>query len=169
MGLLDSPKNRVSANFKLTQLSFMTHPAQIVAFCQGLAPDERAAVMKGIDSAFKWQPVAQIAQAMFPTYYSGGVSEEALDLVKGGQVSGGVELMRQQNQYTAPPSFGFTPAQQAALSFAWVVLNALNQPATGAAAAASVRASGPANGFCSQCGKPVESGSRYCPGCGSRL
>ncbi len=166
MGLLDSVKNRLSANLKLTQISYMSHPAQIVAFCQGLAPDERTAIMNGIDSAFKWQPVAQIAQAMFPSYYSGGVSAEALDLVKGGQVSGGIELMRQQNQYYAPPSYGFTPAQQASLSFAWVVLNALNQQA---GAAPPARPGAPANHFCSQCGKPIDSGARFCTHCGSRL
>jgi hypothetical protein len=156
--MFDSLKNRVSANVKVTQLSYMMHPDQIVTFCRALPPDDRAAVMKGIESTFKWMPVAQIAQSMFPSYYSGGVSPEALDLVMGGQVQGGVDLMRQQNQYTPPPMYGFTAANQAALSFAWVVLNALQDQGRPSPAR-----------FCAQCGRALETGARFCGGCGSRL
>jgi hypothetical protein len=84
MGLFDSLKNRVSANLKLTHLSFMTQQHEIVAFCQSLTQAERTVIIKGIESQFKWQSVAQIAQAVFPSYNPGsGVSAEALDMVKG--------------------------------------------------------------------------------------
>jgi hypothetical protein len=165
VGLLNALKNRVSTNLKVTQLSYMSHPSQIAAFCRALPPDEQAAVMKGIEGAFKWLPVAQIAQSMFPAYYSGGVSPEALDLVMGGQVSGGIELMRQQNQYVAPPSYGFTPAQQASLSFAWVLLNALKQAGSNQP---SPMARGP-DDRCAHCGKSLEPSAKFCSGCGARV
>jgi hypothetical protein len=128
MKLLKLLKDRVSTNLQLTRLSFMTQPYEIIAFCQGLTPAERAGITKGIESQFKWQSVAQVAQAMFPTYNSGsGVSAEALDMVKGGQISGGLELMRMENQAAAQPNWGMMPAQQAALSFAWMVLKGMEQ------------------------------------------
>jgi hypothetical protein len=128
MRLLKLLKDRVSTNLQLTRLSFMTQPHEIIAFCQGLTPAERASITKGIESQFKWQSVAQVAQAMFPTYNAGsGVSAEALDMVKGGQISGGLELMRMENQAAAQPNWGMMPAQQAALSFAWMVLKRMEQ------------------------------------------
>jgi hypothetical protein len=174
MGLLDSLKDRFSANLKLTQLSFMTHPQQIVAFCEGLAPAERSAILKGIESQFKWQSVAQIAQAMFPSYnYGSGVSAEALDMVKAGQVSGGVELMRMQNQGAPQPNWGMMPAQQAALSFAWIVLKGMEQheaALAGKAAAAGARGeiSDSEARFCTSCGAARNPG-RYCIQCGARF
>jgi hypothetical protein len=48
--MFDSLKNRLGANLKVTQLSYMLHPGQIVAFCRALSADEQAAVMKGIES-----------------------------------------------------------------------------------------------------------------------
>jgi hypothetical protein len=123
MGLFDQMKQRLSANWKYTQLSFMTDPRQIVAFCEKLSPEERGQVKQAIESAFRWQPVAQVAQAMFPALAgsTAGVSADALDLVRGGFVSGGVELMGMQ-QTAASPQLGLTPQQQAALSLAWLVL-----------------------------------------------
>lgn len=106
----------------------MTNPRDIVTFCQGMENAERTEMIKGIESQFKWQSVAQVAQMMYPSYTSGGlVSEEALDMVKSGQISGGLELMRLQNQTTQSPSFGMTTSQQAALAFAWLILNGLNR------------------------------------------
>jgi hypothetical protein len=124
MGIFDRIKNRLSNNFKSTQLMYMTQPAQIVAFCKNLTPAEREGVRKAIESAFKWQPVAQIAQAIFPmlTAPRHGVSAEAMDLINGGFISGGVDLMAMQNQRPASPQFGITGQQQASLSFAWWVL-----------------------------------------------
>ena len=130
MGFLDAMKNRLGANLKYVRLSYMTDPREIVPFCQGMTPQERTVVLKGIDSAFKWQPAAQLAQALYPAlvHSNGGVSQEAKDLVMGGNVDAGVELMRIQSQPAMTPQFGMTPTQQAALSFAWVVLKALEQP-----------------------------------------
>jgi hypothetical protein len=126
MGLFDALKEKFSTNLKLTRLSFMTQQHEIYAFCQSQAPAERAALIKGIESQFKWQSVAQIAQAMFPSYGSGaGASAETLDMVKAGHISAGLELMRIDNQATAQPNWGMLPAQQAALSFAWMVLKAM--------------------------------------------
>lgn len=128
MGLFDSLKDRLAANLKLTRLSFMTQQHEIVAFCQGLTPDERAGIIKGIETQIKWQSLASVAQAMFPSFGSGGgVSAEALDMVKGGQISGGLELMRIENQAAAQRNRGMMPAQQAALSFAWMVLKGMEQ------------------------------------------
>jgi hypothetical protein len=128
MGLFKLLKDKVSTNLQLMHLSFMTQPYEIMAFCQGLTPAERTCIIKGIESQFKWQSVAQVAQAMFPTYSSGsGVSAEALDMVKSGQISGGLELMRMENQTAAQPQWGLMPAQQATLSFAWMVLKKMEQ------------------------------------------
>ena len=124
MGLFNQITQRLSVNWKYTQLTFMTDPRQIVAFCEKLSPAERGQVKQAIESAFRWQPVAQVAQAMFPALAgstAGGVSADALDLVRGGFVSGGVELMGMQ-QTAASPQLGLTPQQQAALSLAWLVL-----------------------------------------------
>ena len=80
----------------------MTNPNELVAYCQAMRPSERTEIIKGIETQFKWQSIAQVAKAMFPSHISGGyVSEEALDMVKSGQVGGGVELMRWQNQTAA--------------------------------------------------------------------
>ena len=175
MGLLDSLKDRFSANLKFTRLSFMTQPHEIVAFCQSLTAAERAVVIKGIESQFKWQSVAQVAQAMFPTYsYGSGVSAEALDMVKGGQISGGVELMRMENQAASQPNWGMMPAQQAALSFAWMVLKGLDQREAAPDYKASPVTSpdDPAGAtdaaFCSSCGMRRNTG-RYCTNCGARF
>ena len=128
MGLLDSLKDRVSSNLKFTRVTLMTQQHEIIAFCQSLTPAERGNIIKGIESHFKWQSVASVAQAMFPVQsYSGGVSAEALDMVTHGQVSGGLELMRQQNYVAAQPAWGMMPQQQAALSFAWMVLKGMEQ------------------------------------------
>jgi hypothetical protein len=48
-------------------------------------------------------------------------------MVKSGQISGGLELMRMENQTAAQPNWGMLPAQQAALSFAWMVLKGMEQ------------------------------------------
>jgi hypothetical protein len=130
--------------------------------------------LKGIESQFKWQSVAQIAQAMFPSYnYGSGVSAEALDMVKAGQVSGGVELMRMQNQGAPQPNWGMMPAQQAALSFAWIVLKGMEQheaALAGKAAAAGARGgiSDSEARFCTSCGAARNPG-RYCIQCGARF
>lgn len=175
MGLLDSLKDRFSANLKLTRLSFMTHPQEIIAFCEALTPAERTAIVRGIESQFRWQSVAQVAQAMFPSYnYGSGVSAEALDMVKAGQVSGGVELMRMQNQAAPQPNWGMMPAQQAALSFAWIVLKGMEQHeaalAGNAAAAGASRETTVSTDarFCTSCGARRNPG-RYCINCGARF
>jgi hypothetical protein len=125
MGLFDTLKEKVSTNLKLTRVSFMTQQHEIYTFCQSQTPAERAALIKGIEGQFKWQSVAQIAQAMFPSYSSGGgPSAEVLDMVKAGHINAGLEMMRIDNQATAQPNWGMLPAQQAALSFAWMVLKA---------------------------------------------
>lgn len=159
MGLFDSLKDRLSANLKLTRLSFMTQPHDIIAFCQGLTPVERASIMKGIESQFKWQSVAQVAQAMFPSYsYGGGVSAEALDMVKSGQVSGGAELMRMENQAATQQQWGMLPVQQASLSFAWTVLRGIEQRETVldhhslTEAVHGATASAARDAFCTSCG-----------------
>lgn len=174
MGLLDSMKDRFSANLKLTRLAYMTQSHEIIAFCQTLTADERARIIAGIESQFKWQSVSQVAQALFPSYsYGGGVSAEALDMVKSGQVSGGVELMRWENQPALQQQWGFTPAQQASLSFAWTVLKAIEQGArapryqTAASGSGTATNSGDAN-FCASCGAHRKPGL-YCSNCGSRF
>jgi hypothetical protein len=146
-------KNRLSTNLKFTSLSFMTNQQEILTFCQSLTPVERADMVKNIESHFQWQSVAQLAQAMYPTYYAGGVSAEALDMVKSGQVTGGVELMHWQNQGAMQPNWGGMPAQNAALGFAWMVLKAMDQQ----------QASG--NAFCTSCGAR-RSADRFCTNCG---
>ena len=172
MGLLDSLKGRLSANLKLTRLSFMTQPHDIMAFCQNLSPAKRAAIVKGIESQFKWQSVAQVAQGMFPSY-NYGVSAEALDMVKGGQISGGLELMRTENQAPAQGNWGMMPAQQAALSFAWMVLKRIEQRDAAlahyvpAAAVHAATAGAAGEGFCASCGARRSLG-RYCANCGAR-
>lgn len=126
MGFLDSVKNRLALNLKLTKISFMVNRNDIVQACQAMSKDERAGALKSIEDMFRWQPIAQIAGAFFPNYYSSGVSDEALDLVKGSYVQGGVDLMRSQSQ-PIQPQYGMLPIQQAAFSFAWLVLKALEQ------------------------------------------
>jgi hypothetical protein len=175
MGLLDSLKDRFSANLKFTRLSFMTQPHEIITFCQGLTPAERSSVIKGIESQFRWHSVAQVAQAMFPSYnYGSGVSAEALDMVKGGQISGGMELMRMQNQAVAQPGWGMMPAQQAALSFAWMVLKEIEQRETALAYGAppadqqSEVQDASDTTYCTYCGTRRKPG-RYCINCGARF
>jgi hypothetical protein len=162
MGLFDSVKNRLAVNLKVTKLSFQTKPAEIVRQCKELTPAERPVALKAIEAMFRWQPVSQIAQQMFPAYsYGGGVSDEAKDLVMGGCVDAGVELMRQQNQVAAPAYGGMLPIQQAALSFAWIVLKALDQPAP--------RAASGGGGFCTGCGSRRPSVGVFCASCGQRF
>ncbi len=172
MSLFDQVKNRLATNLKYTQLTLMTQPAQIVAFCQKLTPDERAGVRKGIESAFRWQPVAQIAQAMYPMLAAPhhGVSAEAMDLAKGGLVDGAVELMAMQNQPPPTPQFGMTSQQQATLAFAWAVLQRLEAPAAAAPPTAGAAARTPSDvRFCSSCGTRTQPGARFCSACGSAL
>jgi hypothetical protein len=175
MGFLDSLKDRFSANLKLTRLSFMTQQHEIVAFCQGLTPAERARIIKGIESQFRWQSVAQVAQAMFPSYsYGNGVSAEALDMVKSGQIDGGLELMRIENQAAAQPNWGMMPVQQAALSFAWMVLQGIEQREAALAYHARSEAvhgatAGAADApCCASCGTRRSPG-RYCTNCGTHF
>lgn len=176
MGLFDQVKNRLATNFKFTQLTFMAQPAQIIAFCQKLTPEERAGVLKGIESAFRWQPVAQIAQAMYPMFAAPhhGVSDDAMDLIHGGFVSGGVELMAIQNQVPPTPQLGLTAQQQSALAFAWLVLRRLEgggMPVAGPATESSTPSS-PAPSevrFCSGCGTRTQVGAAFCSSCGRRL
>jgi hypothetical protein len=98
MSLFDSVKSRLATNWKVTKLSFQTQPAEIARHCMELTPTERASAIKAIESMFRWQSVAQVAQAFFPAYSSGGgVAADAADLAKGGFVSGAVDLMRMQN------------------------------------------------------------------------
>jgi len=148
MGFFDSVKNRLAVNLKVTKLSFQTQPADIVRQCRELTPDERLAALNAIEAMFRWQSVGQIAQQLFPAYsYGGGVSADAKDLIMGGCVDAGVELMRQQNQPTAQPGYGgMLPIQQAALSFAWIVLKALDQ--------APVATAHSGSSFCTACGSP---------------
>jgi membrane protease subunit (stomatin/prohibitin family) len=154
LGIFDSLKNRLSTNLKFTSLSLMTNQQEILNLCRSLTPVERADIVKNIESHFQWQSVAQFAQAMYPAYYSGGVSEEALDMVKSGQVAGGVELMRWQNQGAMQANWGMMPAQNAALGFAWMVLKAMDQH----------QSSG--NAFCTSCGAR-RSDNRFCTNCGA--
>jgi membrane protease subunit (stomatin/prohibitin family) len=98
------------------------------------------------------------------------VSAEALDMVKSGQISGGLELMRWENQPAMQQQWGFTPAQQASLSFAWTVLKAIEQSASAAIYQAAARATGaPVNtgdtNFCTSCGARRAPGL-YCSNCG---
>jgi len=173
VGLFDAVKNRIASNVKLMQLSSMVRQDQILAFCQSLAPEERATILKGIESQFKWQPVAQIAQALFPAQ-SQGVSAEARDMVLGGQVEGGLELMRMQNA-AVQPQFGMTPYQQAALSYAWMVLKGMGQrdamaagvkPEQHASAFAPPATDPGTVKFCTSCGARREVGGRFCGQCG---
>jgi hypothetical protein len=173
MGLLDSMKDRFSANLKLTRLAHMTQSHEIIAFCRSLTADERARIIAGIESQFKWQSVSQVAQALFPSYnYGAGVSAEALDMVKSGQISGGLELMRWENQPAMQQQWGFTPAQQASLSFAWTVLKAIEQSASAASYQAAAASGAPANTgdaiFCTSCGARRAPGL-YCSNCGTRF
>jgi hypothetical protein len=140
-----------------------------------LTPAERSSVIKGIESQFRWHSVAQVAQAMFPSYnYGSGVSAEALDMVKGGQISGGMELMRMQNQAVAQPGWGMMPAQQAALSFAWMVLKEIEQRETALAYGAppadqqSEVQDASDTTYCTYCGTRRKPG-RYCINCGARF
>jgi hypothetical protein len=162
MGLFDSVKNRLAVNLKVTKLSFQTVPADIIRQCNELTPAERPIVLKAIEAMFRWQSVSQIAQQMFPSYTcGGGVSDEAKDLVMGGYVNAGVELMRQQNQVAAPNYGGMLPIQQAALSFAWIVLKVIDQPAP--------QPTRSAGAFCTGCGSPRAATGLFCASCGRRL
>ena len=166
MGFMDQIKNRLSANWKLQRIMFMSSQAEIARYCRDLDPAERAAVTQGIESMFKWQPVAQVAQGLFSSYFtpSGGVSDDAKDLIKGGYVDAGVELMRLENQpQVSQVQMGMTPMQQLALSYAWTVLRMLG--AQGAVAASP----GEAPAYCSQCGTRTKPGGTFCTKCGGRL
>jgi hypothetical protein len=181
MGLMDQIKNRLTTNWKIQRLSFMTSQREIVMYCRALEPAERPAIMQGIESMFKWQPVAQMAQGLFSSYFtpSGGVSDDAKDLVKGGYVDAGVELMRLENQpQVSQMQLGMTPMQQMALCYAWTVLRMLEepgsvataQPAGSAGLAQAVTAPpGDAPAFCSQCGTKTKAGGLFCTKCGNRL
>ena len=125
MGLMDSLKHRFSTNMKITQLMYMTQPTDIVRFCQSLSREDRGDVVKGIESAFKWQPVAQIAQAFFPAQASSGAVVDAVDLAQGGYVSGAVDLMRAQSQ-NVQAQYGMTAMQQAALEVGLDVVSGLH-------------------------------------------
>jgi len=173
MGLLDSLKDRAASNLKFTRLTFMNQQNEIIAFCQSLTPNDRVNIIKGIESHFKWQSVASVAQALFPAQsYGGGVSAESLDMVTHGQIGGGLELMRQENQ-VAPQqtAWGMMPQQQAALSFAWLVLKGMEQresllrqsPATTATSGRP-----PNSAFCTSCGLKRCPGL-YCVHCGARF
>ncbi|MGH9875056.1 MAG: hypothetical protein ACRD9S_21585 [Pyrinomonadaceae bacterium] len=159
MRFFDAMKDRLSSNLKFVKLSYLTRPDEIIQFCQSLTPGERDVVLKGIESSFKWQPVALIAQAFYPTVVGpSGVSEDAMDLVRGGFVEGGIELMKSQSQ-PPPQQFGMTATQQAVYSFAWVVLKAIEQESNAAPASVAVcrgcrarrRSADP---FCQSCGRP---------------
>jgi hypothetical protein len=129
MSFFDSVKNRLATNWKFTKLSLQTQPAEIARLCMEMTPAERTSTIKTIESTFRWQSVAQVAQAFFPAYNSGGGdAAAAADLAKGGFVSGAVDMMRMQNQ-AAPQAVagGMLPVQQAALSYAWVVLKSLER------------------------------------------
>ena len=174
MGLMDSLKHRLSTNMKVTQLMFMTQPMAIVQFCRGLNREDRAGVLKGIESAFKWQPVAQIAQALFPAQQSSNVAADAADLAKGGFISGAVDLMGMQSQ-SVQPQYGMTAAQQAALSYAWTVLKSIEQQdgisRSPQVAQMEMQDPGePAGGalYCSRCGTKRPEGANFCNRCGSR-
>ena len=175
MGFLDSVKNRLALNLKLTKISFMVNRNDIVQACQAMSKDERAGALNSIEGMFRWQPIAQIAGALFPNYYSSGVSDEALDLVRGGYVQGGVDLMRSQSQ-PIQPQYGMLPIQQAALSFAWLVLKAFDQRDATAALPPPLRVPPPPfpgtappteAKFCSACGTPRFPGGRFCGNCGA--
>src|SRR5438105_3092268 len=114
MSLLDSFKNRIAVNLKVTRLSFMTRLDDILNYCLGFTREERQAALRNIESQFKWQPVAQMAQALYPTLFGGykGVSPEAMDLVQGGYVDAGVKLMAMENQAPVAPAIGMLPIQQ---------------------------------------------------------
>jgi hypothetical protein len=169
----------MKANLRVTQLSYLTTPQQIATTCAGWNADERAEVLRGIESTFRWAPVAQVAQSLFAPYFQqgGGVSPEATDMVIHGQIEGGLELMRQQNSPTPQASWGLTSGQQAALSYAWMVLKASEQRDL---AGHSVSTASPtrhatddvrtvAAHFCSQCGARAEHGARFCSSCGAPL
>lgn len=175
MGLMDQIKNRLTTNWKLQRLSLMSTQAEILMYCRDLDPAERTSVMHGIESQFKWQPVAQVAQGLFSSYFtpSGGVSDDARDLIKGGYVDAGVELMRLENQpQVSQMQLGMTPLQQMALSYAWTVLRMLEQEraaATEGPAQAVTASPGDAPAYCSQCGAKTKTGALFCTKCGSRL
>ena len=162
MGVFDAVKTRIGSNLKFVQLSYMTHPADIIQFCRSLAPDDRVVVLKGIESSFKWQPAAQLAQTLFPAlcHSGGGVSQEAKDMALGGDVSAAVRMMSWENQAPPTPQFGMTATQQATLSFAWVVLKALEQEDSGAPASVAV---------CRACGERRRSADPFCAHCGRRF
>lgn len=167
MNFLNSIKNRIAVNLKVTKLSFMTQPNHIIRTCHDFSAEERSQAIKAIESMFRWQPVAQMAQSMFPSYYSGGgVSPEALDMASHGQVSGGLELMRLENQAAPASMGGMLPIQQAALSFAWTVLKALEQQPSRSNPAVSAPDSVSTKRFCPDCGQRRSSEGRFCTGCG---
>jgi hypothetical protein len=64
MGFLDSVKNRLALNLKLTKISLMVNRNDIVQACQTMSKDERAGALKLIEGMFRWQPIAQIAGAV---------------------------------------------------------------------------------------------------------
>jgi hypothetical protein len=175
MSLLDSFKNRIAVNLKITRMSFMTRPDEILQYCLGFTQEERQAALRNIESQFKWQPVAQMAQALYPTLFGGykGVSSEAMDLVQGGYVDAGVKLMAMENQAPVAPPMGMLPIQQSALSFAWVVLGALEQTSAAPmsrAAAASQSGTAQVSSYCGSCGAAAyDSSARFCQNCGAEL
>jgi len=131
MGFLNSLKKRVSLNLKLTRLSFMSAP-EIIAFCQSQTQAERVALVQGIESQLKWQGVLQVSQVMFATNsVGGGVSSEALDMVKDGQIYGGLALMNQENQISGRTQWGMAPGQSGALNFALMVLKGIEMHEAG--------------------------------------
>jgi hypothetical protein len=163
MGVLDSIKNRLSLNLKVTKMSFMTNPASIIEYCQTFTSEERLLALKNIEAQFRWQPIAKMAQVLYPVFSGphGGVSPEAMDLVRGGYVDAGVKLMSMQNQAPVAPNLGMLPIQQSALSFAWIILKALEQ--CDATSKSSYRS------FCPSCGSRQQGIGRFCSNCGHSL
>jgi hypothetical protein len=98
-----------------------------------------------------------------------GVSDDAMDLIHGGFISGGVDLIAMQNQAPPPPQFGLTGQQQAALSFAWLVLQRLQQRGTtvGVRAVEMAKADASASAgarFCTVCGLRSRPGAKFLRG-----
>jgi len=102
-------------------------------------------------------------------------------LARGGFISGAVDMMAMQSQAPPPPQIGMTSQQQAALAFAWMVLQKLQTgvlpgpapsaaspnasfavPSATAAAKTEIR-------FCSGCGTRAQPNARFCNSCGRQL
>jgi hypothetical protein len=75
MSLFECLKDKLATNLKVSRLSLMTDRPEIVRYCEDLNASERTAVLNAIETQFKWESIAETAQA---TFSSSGLNLQAM-------------------------------------------------------------------------------------------